>query len=395
MSWTTVKLSDLASVQSGGGAPQEADAFSNDGVPFVRAGSLIKLLSGEPESSLELLQPDVAAKHRLKQFPSGTILFAKSGMSATKGHIYELKKPAYVVNHLAALVPHNKADSAFLKHVLNFKSPATLIKDEAYPSIRLGDIENMEVPAPRGLAERERVAGILDQADTLRRTRQLAKKRLTALSLAIFYEMFGSFQEDYESWPVRAIGDYIAEAKVGLVRGAKEMRADAPIPYLRMDSIGTDGNLRTSGLKMVNASQREIQNFSLYPGDLLFNTRNSRELVGKTAVVREPFDGVYNNNILRCRFKDGLTSDFIDRFLRTHKGQEILNSIKSGTTSVFAIYQKSFMNIQVPVPPTDLQKIFSDRNTAVYTQKKHYGHMTKKTDQLFASLQQRAFRGEL
>lgn len=77
MNWMTVKLTDLASVSSGGGAPQDPDAFSTEGIPFVRAGSLIKLLEGMPEEQLELLQPEIAEAHRLKLFPAGTVLFAK------------------------------------------------------------------------------------------------------------------------------------------------------------------------------------------------------------------------------------------------------------------------------------------------------------------------------
>ncbi len=160
MSWSTVKLADLATVSSGGGAPQDADAFSAEGIPFVRAGSLVKLLDGQPEENLELLQAAVAADYGLKLFPAGTVLFAKSGMSATKGHVYQLRRPAYVVNHLAALVPRSEVSGRYLRQVLKFKSPTCLIKDEAYPSIRLGDIECMEVPAPKSESERERIAKI-------------------------------------------------------------------------------------------------------------------------------------------------------------------------------------------------------------------------------------------
>jgi hypothetical protein len=100
-----IPLSNLASVKSGGGAPQDPSAFTKTGFPFVRAGSLPKLLDGEDEGSLEQLESHVAEEHGLSLFPAGTVLFAKSGMSATKGHVYRLKTPAYVVNHLAALIP--------------------------------------------------------------------------------------------------------------------------------------------------------------------------------------------------------------------------------------------------------------------------------------------------
>src|SRR5690348_7170751 len=134
MSWQDIPLASLAEVRSGGGAPQDAAAFSDDGHPFVRAGSLPKLLSGTPETALQKMRPEIARTNGLKLFPAGTVLFAKSGMSATKGHIYALQNEAYVVNHLAALVPHNVRDSSFLTHALQHFSPTVLIKDPAYPS---------------------------------------------------------------------------------------------------------------------------------------------------------------------------------------------------------------------------------------------------------------------
>src|ERR1019366_3035328 len=113
----------------------------------------------------------------LKLLPSGTVLFAKSGMSATKGHVYRLQHPAYVVNHLAALVPSPAVESRYLAHVLMQFSPTRLIKDSAYPSIRLADIAEMQIPLPP-LVEQRRIADILDLADALRAKRRAALDRL-------------------------------------------------------------------------------------------------------------------------------------------------------------------------------------------------------------------------
>src|SRR5690606_8450908 len=180
----------------------DARAFTRTGFPFVRAGSLSKLLDGAEESSLELIEPEVADEYGLKLFPAGTVLFAKSGMSATKGHVYRLKGPAYVVNHLAALIPHEPSDSAFLAHALQLYSPTVLIKDPAYPSIRLGDIESMKIQAPSSPRERERIAEILDKADALRAKRRTALAQLDTLTQSIFLDMFGDPVVNGHSWPV-------------------------------------------------------------------------------------------------------------------------------------------------------------------------------------------------
>ena len=193
------KITKLAKVRSGGAAPQDPSAFSRDGLPFVRAGSLSRLLSGDDEDQLEKILPDVARTHRLQLFPKGTVLFAKSGMSATKGYIYNLKKPAYVVSHLAALVPHNSRDSPFLTRALQRFSPTALVKDQAYPSIRLSDIEQMEILAPAAIEERGRIATILDKADALRRKRKRTIDLLESLTHSIFQRSF--VEQHSEGWP--------------------------------------------------------------------------------------------------------------------------------------------------------------------------------------------------
>ena len=255
-------------------------------------------------------------------------------------------------------------------------------------------VKLVQIPLPP-LEEQKRVAAILDQADALRRLRRRALDRLNTLGQAIFHEMFGVFHDSFENWPLATVGELIRDAKIGIVRGASEMSDDAPVPYLRMDSIGTNGGLRLSGLKRVEAATRERKEYSLQPGDLLFNTRNSRDLVGKTAVVREPFGGVYNNNILRCRFGPNITGDFLDAFLRSRQGSALLDSVKSGTTSVFAIYQRSLMSLKVPCPPGEQQAEYTRRLAMVFVAKEQSAAAWESADSLFASLQHRAFRGEL
>ncbi|MBP6678540.1 MAG: restriction endonuclease subunit S, partial [Paracoccus sp.] len=254
--------------------------------------------------------------------------------------------------------------------------------------------EELQIPLPP-LAEQKRIAGILDQADALRRLRARALEKLNALGQAIFQEMFGTFHDDYGSWQLSRLDVLIADAQIGAVRGAKEMDDDKPVKYLRMDAIGTDGSLSLEKLRKVDASQSDLEKYGLQVGDLVFNTRNSQELVGKAAVVRTPFSGIYNNNILRMRFCENMTADFLDAFLRTRKGQADLAAIKSGTTSVFAIYQKSLMMLDVPVPPPNHQRKYSDRMQELSQARKRYTNAIEAAESLFASLQHRAFRGEL
>ena len=99
------KLRDIAIVAAGQGAPQGENNYSDTGIPFIKAGNLIELLSGKKESDVQKVNESVARNYRLKLYPAGTILFAKSGMSCMKGYVYRLQSDCYVVSHLACITP--------------------------------------------------------------------------------------------------------------------------------------------------------------------------------------------------------------------------------------------------------------------------------------------------
>lgn len=393
MSWTTVKLADLATVSSGGGAPQDADAFSTEGTPFVRAGSLIKLLEGLPEDELELLQPEVAAEHKLKLFPAGTVLFAKSGMSATKGHIYQLSKPAYVVNHLAALTPRSQIAGKYLRHVLQFKSPTCLIKDEAYPSIRLGDIEDMEVPAPNDDAEKERIVAILDQADELRRKRQRAIDCLNQLGQAVFHEMFGDPTTNPKGWPTAPVSSIATRITVGLVVKPASYYRDTGVPAIR----GT--NIKFSGIDLsdiVYFSERDnetkLAKSRIWTDDIVI-VRSGRP--GLAAIVPPELNGANAIDVLIFSPDKKLTSPcFIRDLLNSEGGKRLVLSESRGQVqqhfNVGSLSKAEFF-----LPPIALQREYEEKIADLRKSINKYASAFEVSDRLFGALQSGAFRGEL
>lgn len=162
------------------------------------------------------------------------------------------------------------------------------------------------------------------------------------------------------SWPLIRLSDLIESTKLGIVRSSAEMGADLPYSYIRMDSIHVDGSLNLESLKKVDATHEEVRETSLRPGDFLFNTRNSRELVGKTALFNASGLYLFNNNIMRIRFTADVDPRFMLYAFRTRPVAEQIEARKSGTTSVFAIYFKQLATVSVPLPPIDEQRRIAD-----------------------------------
>ena len=144
----------------------------------------------------------------------------------------------------------------------------------------------------------------------------------------------------------------------GLIRSSQEQFDDADYYYFKMNNIENfTGKCDFNNMTMVNATDEEYERYKLNEGDFLFNTRNSAELVGKTAVVHNaPTDRILlNNNILKIMFYAGINPDYINYFFISRSGRRQLEQFITSTTNVAAIYQRQIVTLSVPLPPVEEQ----------------------------------------
>ena len=137
-----------------------------------------------------------------------------------KGFVYTLKNDCYVVSHLAIITPIS-INSHFLNYYLCFNKPNTLIKDSAYPSISLKDIENLKIPVPP-LSEQQRIVEELDLLSSIIEKKKEQLKELDNLAQSIFYDMFGDPVTNEKGWEVKPFGKECVELKYGTSRPACE-----------------------------------------------------------------------------------------------------------------------------------------------------------------------------
>ena len=202
------------------------------------------------------------------------------------------------------------------------------------------------------------------------------------------------------TWKWIEFCDLTKETKIGLVRSVKEQSNSFKYAYLKMNNITIDGTLDINDITKVNASKDEVQAYSLKDGDLLFNTRNSFELVGKNTVFKflHKENVLFNNNIMRIRFLPDVYPKLISHFLNSSIGKLLLNGIKKCTTNVAAIYAKNLNTVPIPLPPKEeqkeivriLEKLLDHEDEA-----RTLIDMEEQIDLLEKSILSKAFRGEL
>lgn len=161
-----------------------------------------------------------------------------------------------------------------------------------------------------------------------------------------------------ETWKWVDFGTIANILGTGLIRTGSEQYKNAQYYYFKMNNIGNfDGKCIFDEMVMINATDDEYEKYKLEEGDFLFNTRNSRELVGKTAVVpRTKLKIILNNNILKIRLLGKIDPLYMNYYFISPLGRAELAEYVTSTTNVAAIYQKQLITLLVPLPPLAEQK---------------------------------------
>ncbi|WP_100373010.1 restriction endonuclease subunit S [Bacillus sp. FJAT-45037] len=204
-----------------------------------------------------------------------------------------------------------------------------------------------------------------------------------------------------KNWVWVRFASLVKESKLGLVRSSKQQSDINPYSYLKMNNITTDGQLDLCSLVRVNAEDKEISVYELRDGDFLFNTRNSIELVGKSTIYSKTIEDpvLFNNNILRVRFLKHFTPEIINYYFISPHGKKSLSDVKSGTTSVAAIYAKNLNTVPIPIPPIHEQKRIAEKVERLLSKVDEAKQLIEEAKESFelrrAAILDKAFRGEL
>ena len=356
-----VPLEDLCDLCSGITKGRKIDSTVTVEVPYmavanVQDGSLkldnVKTIEATPEEihRYHLMPGDLLLTEGgdPDKLGRGAIWNGEISSCIHQNHIFRARKASQHVDmeYLAHLVSSPYGKRYFLRQSKQTTGIA---------SINMGQLKRFPVPLPP-LEVQRRIAAILDKADQLLGQSRLLIKKVPSVEQSIFESLFGELVNGRSSCPVKALEEIVKGNRIGLVRASNECGSELPYSYLKMDSIGRNGRLLLHKATKTSASPEELADYSVRDGDVLFNTRNSRELVGKTAVYRGADEMLFNNNLMRLRFKSNTVSpDFFRLFLASRQGASELESRKSGTTSVCAIYWKNLKTMPVPLSPYELQ----------------------------------------
>jgi type I restriction enzyme S subunit len=287
-----------------------------------------------------------------------------------------------------------RLDPRFLYHWFSSANVQAIVRSFGQQTTNISNLNferclRLEVALPT-LPEQQRIAAILDQADALRAKRRAALAQLDALAQSIFLDMFGDPATNPKGWPVQTFEE-VSE----IVSGATP-RTDVPeywegdVSWVTPKELsGLEGIYisRTERL-ITEAGLRSCAATMLPAGAVLFS---SRAPIGHTAICAAPM--ATNQGFKSFVPRAGLLDEhFLLYWLRLRR--EFLERLGTGAT--FKEVSKAVLSrVRIAVPPVPSQMKFAQVATHVESLRSGALASLALVSEQFATLQDRAFRGEL
>jgi type I restriction enzyme S subunit len=159
-----------------------------------------------------------------------------------------------------------------------------------------------------------------------------------------------------EEWETKSLGTVLNKGRLG--GNYANQDAEAELPLMKMGNLAR-GYFDLSKVQFITPAVRPEPVHRLVYGDVLFNTRNTLDLVGKVAIWRDELPvAYYNSNLMRLEFdpEQVCSNEYANYALNTEGAVSRLRALATGTTSVAAIYTRDLMKLQVLVPPLPEQR---------------------------------------
>ena len=290
------------------------------------------------------------------------------------------------------LFPHYLAYFLRSSEFLQFAN--IVVAGAKMPRMVMSEFWDYKIPVPP-LPEQHRIAAILDQADALRAKRREALAQLDSLTQSIFIEMFGDPVANPKGWQVVRLGSHTTKMGSGSTpTGGDAAYKESGISLIRSLNVH-DGEFVYKNLAHIDEQQAaKLANVNVEANDVLLNITGA----SVARVCRVPSDVLparVNQHVMIVRPKGSMNSAFLERLLLTPQMKLRLLQIGGAGATREAITKAQAEELPVICPPIELQREFERRYLSLNSIELSQSDSLEALDDLFSSLQHRAFRGEL
>lgn len=395
--WQNIPLGELCTKIGSGATPRGGSkSYKRSGIALVRSMN-VHTGKFEPRG---LAHIDAAQATRLKNamLERNDVLLNITGASVARCCVLRNSiLPGRVNQHVCILRPlPERLHYGYLMRFLTAETTQRALLGIAgsgatREAITKSEIERFHVPLPP-LTEQKRIAAILDAADALRAKRRESIAQLDTLLQSVFLDMFG----DPVTNPRRL--RTVRFSEIGcFVSGAtpSKRRADfwnGSVPWVSPKDMKVR-NLFDSQDHVTELAFDETNLKRLLPGHVLIVVRGMI-LAHSFPVALNEVPVAINQDMKGIRPSAEFNTEFLAECIRRMERQ-IVDEVSTAAHGTKRFDAKAMTKILVPVPSFARQQEFSRIVACIESQKQSQQAHLAELDTLFASLQSRAFRGEL
>ncbi|WP_435232869.1 restriction endonuclease subunit S [Micromonospora aurantiaca (nom. illeg.)] len=390
------KLADVASIN-----PKLANRPADDELISFIPMSSVDAEAGTTESGAERTFGEVSKGYTI--FSDKDVLVAKITPCFENGKIAQagLRHRIGVGSTEFHVIRPNRfeLDARYLLHFL--RRPAVRVAGERRMTGSAGQrrvpeafLADLSIPTPP-LPEQKRIAEVLDRVDELRAKRREALAHLDDLTQSIFLDLFGSPSSNPMDWPLVTLGDALAMPLRNGLSPATRGQVEGLV--LTLSSV-TGQRFDPTARKRATFLAPPPAAQTVHPSDFLICRGNGNlSLVGRGFFPYDPMpDTTFPDTVIAARIQTTTVRPvFLEHVWRSNAVRRQIEALARTTNGTYKVNQTMLESVSFFAPPLPLQDDFVRKIAAVDVLRQRHSSHHAELDALFASLQDRAFRGLL
>lgn len=397
MSKKEVKLKDLLLIFRNGASIKQFEGA--EGLPITR----IETISDATINPLKVGYANVYDdKYKDYYLQEGDILLShiNSVTHLGKCAIYEnpIDKLIHGMNLLMLRAKQELILPKYLYYVLNSKQfrmqlPKITKKSVNQASMTVTDIGNINLLIEDDIEQQQKIVDILDKADEIRTKKRLANDKLDEFLKSTFIDMFGDPVKNPKLYTVEKLEKHIKV--IGGYAFKSSLFKEEGIPVLRI------GNINTGKLKMDNVvywdKDSNLAKYMLYPNDLVISLTGTvgKDDYGNVCILPSTCPCYYlNQRNAKLVVNNNINTYYLCHLLKNKDVKSKLTGISRGVRQA-NISNSDILNLEIALPPIEEQNKFAKIVEKVEAQKQKNELVIEQMDNLFNSLSQRAFKGDM
>ena len=386
MEYTTI--GESCSVVSGGTPSRTKNEYWIDGtIPWIKIGNIKSKYVNEYD---ELITEKGLNNSSAKLLEKGTILYT---IFATLGEVGILDIEACTNQAIAGItINDSRITTDYLYYYLKSKKDYVnnIGRGVAQNNINLTTLKKFEIPLI-DINKQLKIVKALEKSEELI---ALKKKEIDDLDLLIkarFVEMFGNPVINDKEWKQESLGRLATKIGSGATpKGGKETYREDGIALIRSMNVH-NGQFEYKDLAHISYEQAsQLDNVTIEENDILLNITGAS--VARCCIApADILPARVNQHVCIVRCKGSIMPNFLSFLLIDDNYQDLLWSIAGGGATREAITKQQIENLQIILPPIELQQQFADFAKQVDKSKLAVQQSLEKTQQLFDSLMQEYF----